>query len=142
VPQGILLLCVPAPTTFADSEDVEALCELHAHLKAAKSNEKKTVELDTKFHSRIAAAGKNRALVLAREPIALLLHQGFTQVAGCVPQAASRQIEAHDYILDGIRAGDVDKAREWARRHIEDFWRGIRLAGLEDQPCHRQPQIN
>lgn len=76
---------------------------------------------------------QNRVLILAREPIALLLYQGFTQVAPKVPQAIRRQIEAHSHLLAAISNRDPEHARLWARRHVEDFWRGIQIAGLEDE---------
>ncbi|WP_238369906.1 FadR/GntR family transcriptional regulator [Heliomarina baculiformis] len=126
---------------FATDAEVTALEELHDALIAAKGNEDETIQLDTRFHSLIAEAGKNRVLSLAREPIALLLYQGFTQVAPKVPQAISRQIEAHSQLLAAIRDRDPERAREWSRRHIEDFWRGIQLAGLEDATPITDPSV-
>ena len=126
---------------FATDAEITALEELHDALIAAKGNEDETIQLDTRFHSLIAEAGKNRVLSLAREPIALLLYQGFTQVAPKVPQAISRQIEAHSQLLAAIRDRDPKRAREWSRRHIEDFWRGIQLAGLEDATPITDPSV-
>lgn len=118
----------------ATPEAVQQLEELHARLIEAEHDEQETIRLDAQFHSLIAEMGQNRVLILAREPIALLLYQGFTQVAPKVPQAFRRQIEAHCRILAAIGTRDPENARLWARRHIEDFWRGIRIAGLEDEP--------
>jgi len=112
---------------------VAQLEELHARLIEAEKDEQETIQLDTQFHTQIAEMSQNRVLILAREPIALLLYQGFTQVAPKVPQAFRRQIEAHSQILAAIGNRDPENARLWARRHIEDFWRGIRIAGLEDE---------
>lgn len=119
---------------LATPEDVEQLEEVHARLIEAQNDEAETIALDTEFHSLIAEIAKNRVLVLAREPVALLLFQGFHRIAPIVPQSFGRQIEAHSHVVAAIRDGDADRAREWARRHIEDFWRGIQIAGLEDQP--------
>lgn len=57
-----------------------------------------------------------------------------------VPRAAGRQVEAHGRLLDGIHSGDAGRVREWVRRHIEDFWRGIRLARLEDRTPVADPR--
>lgn len=117
----------------ATPEAVAQLEDLHVRLIEAEEDEQETIRIDTEFHSLIAEMGQNRVLILAREPIALLLYRGFTQVAPKVPQAFGRQIEAHAHVLAAIRNRDQETARFWARRHIEDFWRGIQIAGLEDE---------
>ena len=77
--------------------------------------------------------GRNRVLGLAREPIALLLFRGFEQIAPFAPKFYKRQIEAHSNIIAALRDRDADRAEKWARMHIEDFWRGAQIAGLEDE---------
>ncbi|SDN83665.1 DNA-binding transcriptional regulator, FadR family [Lutimaribacter pacificus] len=119
---------------LATPEDIEQLDEIHDRLTRAQDSEADTIAIDTEFHSHIAEIGKNRVLVLAREPVALLLFQGFHRITHKVPQSFGRQIEAHSQVVAAIRDGDAERAREWARRHIEDFWRGIQIAGLEDEP--------
>jgi GntR family transcriptional regulator, transcriptional repressor for pyruvate dehydrogenase complex len=125
---------------FATADEISALKNTHTRLTQAQENKAETIELDTRFHSQIADIGKNRVLSLVREPIALLLFQGFTQVAPKVPQAFGRQIVAHGNIIDAISSRNAAQAREWARRHIEDFWRGVQLAGLEDQSPIKIPK--
>lgn len=119
-------------------EEIAELDALHQQLVQARKNIVETIELDTKYHTMIADMGKNRVLSLAREPIALLLYNGFHQVAPRVPQCFDRQIEAHSRVVEAIKARDAETARDWALRHIEDFWRGVNLAGLADQT----PMIN
>jgi GntR family transcriptional regulator, transcriptional repressor for pyruvate dehydrogenase complex len=126
---------------FATADEISALKNTHTQLTQAQENEAETIELDTRFHSQIAEMGENRVLRLAREPIALLLFQGFTQVAPKVPQAVGRQIVAHGNIVDAISSRNAMQAREWARRHIGDFWRGVQLAGLEDQTPIKAPKV-
>jgi DNA-binding FadR family transcriptional regulator len=82
------------------------------------------------FHTRVAQAGKNRVLELAREPIGFLLYSGMEALAPRLPQAPSRQVVAHRHVIEAIRSRDADTARVWMRRHIEDFRRGYELAGL------------
>jgi GntR family transcriptional regulator, transcriptional repressor for pyruvate dehydrogenase complex len=119
----------------ASPENLAKLEDVHARLIAAKHDVPETTKLDTLFHTQLAATGENRVLSLAREPIALLLYQAFSQVAPEIPQAIDRQIEAHSHIVAAVRDKDPERARVWARRHIEDFGRGIKMAGLEkDRP--------
>ncbi len=117
----------------ATDEEVEELEQLHRQLVEAADDTELSIELDTAFHSKIAEISKNRVLSLAREPIALLLFQGFSKVAPHVPQALGRQIVAHGEVLDAIRDRDPERARRWTHRHIEDFWRGIQIARFEDE---------
>ncbi|GGA17359.1 FadR/GntR family transcriptional regulator [Neptunicoccus cionae] len=115
----------------------EALAELkdiHARLVAAKDDVAETTRLDTLFHTQVAEMSQNRVLCLVREPLTLLLYQGFIQITPSVPQAIERQIVAHSQIVDAIEAKDPERARNWAHRHIQDFWRGIQIAGLQDEP--------
>ena len=42
----------------------------------------------------------------------------------------TRQVVAHHHVIEAIRARDPDEARNWMRRHIDDFRRGYVLAGL------------
>jgi DNA-binding FadR family transcriptional regulator len=122
-----------------EAEIAELQC-IHDRLVAAKGDLDRTVQLDTQFHSAIAEYGKNRVLNLAREPIALLLFQGLTQIVQPVPQSYARQITAHGNILNAIRDRDADQASFWARKHIQDFWRGVCIAGLEDAPAIKNPK--
>lgn len=118
----------------ATPEGIAELDAIHARLIAARDDEAQTIAIDTEFHSHVAEMSGNRVLVLAREPIALLLFQGFHRVAPTAPNAFARQIEAHSHVVAAIRDGDPERARAWARRHIEDFWRAVTAAGLEDEP--------
>jgi DNA-binding FadR family transcriptional regulator len=119
---------------LATPETVERLEDTHARFIAVENDVVEATRLDTLFHAQIAEMGENRVLNLAREPIALLLYQGFLQVAPKISQAIDRQKEAHTHILAAIRDNDPDRARDWTRRHIKDFWLGIQMAGLENEP--------
>lgn len=116
----------------AEESEIEALQLVHAQLVAAEGQMAHTIALDEQFHTGVAEMGRNRVLGLAREPIALLLFRGFTQIAPFAPQFYRRQIEAHSNIIGAMRDRDGDRAEKWARMHIEDFWRGAQIARLED----------
>lgn len=123
-------LAAELAATHAESDDLAALDDIHRAMVAAKSEGQASAELDTAFHSRIAAASKNRVLQLAREPIGFLLYSGIDALIPALPRALSRQLVAHDHIIEAIRARDPATARDWMRRHIDDFRRGYELAGL------------
>ncbi|KEJ95159.1 transcriptional regulator, GntR family [Pseudosulfitobacter pseudonitzschiae] len=115
------------------ADEINGLQSLHAETVAAEGMMKRTISLDEDFHTRLADMGRNRVLGLAREPIALLLFRGFEQIAPFAPKFYKRQIEAHSNIIAALRDRDADRAEKWARMHIEDFWRGAQIAGLEDE---------
>jgi DNA-binding FadR family transcriptional regulator len=118
-----------------DEGDLAALEENQRRMSEPGLSAEAQVALDLEFHSAVAAAGRNRALTLAREPIGLLLYSGLSALLPHRPQATGRQIEAHGRIIAAIRAGDADEARDWMRRHITDFRRGYEQAGLPmDRP--------
>lgn len=123
------------------ADEIEQLQKLHADLLAAEGQMARTIALDEQFHTRIADMGKNRVLGLAREPIALLLFRGFAKIAPFAPQFYKRQIEAHSNIIAALRDSDGERAERWARMHIEDFWRGAQLAGLEDASALSPPAV-
>lgn len=117
----------------ATAQEIEALQVLHAGMLTSEGQLERTIALDEQFHTQIAEMGKNRVLGLAREPIALLLFRGFAKIAPSAPKFYKRQIEAHSNIIAALRDGDGERAEKWTRMHIEDFWRGAQLAGLEDE---------
>ncbi len=123
-------LAAELAATHAEADDLAALDKIHAALVAAEGDSKATIELDTAFHSSIAAASKNRVLQLAREPIGFLLYSGFDVLIPKLPQAMPRQVVAHAKIIEAIRNRDPASARDWMHRHIDDFKRGYELAGL------------
>lgn len=127
------MLAARLAAEMAKDDEISALKSLHEELSGAEGNASQTIELDGRFHSQVARIGKNRVLGLAREPVAHLLFRGFAQVAPFVPQFYKRQIEAHSNIVGAIEARDPVRAETWARKHIEDFWRGVQIAGLEDE---------
>lgn len=114
----------------ASDEDIAALVENQRRMVDVVAAGASPVALDTDFHTLIADCTGNRALKLAREPIAFLLYSGLEVLVPHLPQAPHRQIVAHQKVIDAIRARDPETARDWTRRHLEDFRRGYELARL------------
>ena len=86
--------------------------------------------LDTEFHSVVAEAAHNRALLLSREPVGMLLYPAFEMLHPLLPQALGRMLQAHEKIAAAIVAGDTAEAETWMRKHIVDFRRGWEMASL------------
>jgi len=100
--------------------------------KAASVN--RVVELDIEFHNMLAQAARNRALILAREPISLLFMPAGRAI---LPKLKTQQriIDAHRAILQAIEGRDIAGSESWMARHIEDFRRGYERTGLSmDEP--------
>lgn len=123
-------LAAELAATYAEEADLTALDDIHKALVAAEGEGRASAEVDTAFHSQIAAASKNRVLQLAREPIGFLLYSGIDALIPKLPQAMSRQVVAHSHVIEAIRKRDPASARDWMGRHIDDFKRGYVLAGL------------
>lgn len=119
----------------ATARDLAELDRIQSALVEAEGQGDASVELDTAFHSCVAAASKNRVLQMAREPIGFLLYSGIDALIPKLPQAMSRQVVAHHHVIEAIRAKDGATARDWMARHIDDFKRGYIQAGLPlDKP--------
>lgn len=119
----------------ATEADIALLEENQRRMETAMESGRGLVALDLEHHTLVAEAGKNRALQLAREPIALLLYSGLESLLPHLPQAPARQFEAHGRVLAAIRRGEAETARDWARRHIVDFRRGYEMTNLPmDRP--------
>ena len=112
-------------------EQLAALEENLAETRKVVNNARQMAELDVRFHAMVAQASGNRVLQLAREPINPMFQYCIARVAGQLSQAATRNIEANEAILNALRAHDPGEARQWMFRHITDFRRGYEHAGFD-----------
>lgn len=100
---------------------------------------KSILALDLEFHNLIADYSNNRALMLAREPVAMLILPAFETVLPHLPVAGDRLMEAHTIILDALRTREADRAATWMGKHIADLKRGYEIAGVDvDAPINRE----
>lgn len=94
-----------------------------------------SVQLDTAFHTLVATAACNRALLLCRAPVGMLLYPAFEVLIPLLPQAVGRTVAAHQRIAAAIAAGDAAEAELWMQKHVLDFRRGWEMANLSlDMP--------
>ena len=87
------------------------------------------------FHSLVAEATHNQALLLARAPVSLLMRSGYAAIAPVLPQSGPRLLEAHRQVFRALKAHDAESAVAWTRKHLMDHQRGFEFAGLDmNQP--------
>ena len=110
---------------------MEALVQQAADDDAQSQRQSALIELDVQFHALVARAGRNRALMLAREPVSLLYSETLARMQGQLPQMHARNLTAHRHILDALRQRDAERSEQWMRKHIVDFQRGFVLAQLD-----------
>ena len=88
------------------------------------------LEAEIEFHDLVAAATFNNALLLAREPLNQLFYPAFHTVIKKL-LTGERILTSHLNVFDAICANDRKTAEEWMRKHMQDFKRGILMAGLD-----------
>lgn len=94
--------------------------------------------LDADFHRQIAHASHNRAIEIAREPVARLFMPTTGLICAHVPEAPGRMLEAHARLIDAIRERDEAAAQLWMQRHVTDWLKGFRRSGRNpDEPVER-----
>ncbi len=91
---------------------------------------RRCVALDMEFHGLVAEGACNKALLLSREAVGLLLFPAFEILSPLLPQAVGRMLEAHSRIAHAINAANASEADNWMRKHIVDFRRGWEMAKL------------
>ncbi len=92
------------------------------------------VGLDREFHEILAHVSGNRVLILAHEPITKLFIPAGRIILPRL-QTWRRVLDAHRFIHERLAARDRAGARDWMRRHMNDFRKGYELTGLDlDMP--------
>lgn len=125
------VLMMLEPPTAAEAarrrsdDDLRALERNLGATRSAIAAGESVVPLDVEYHSLIAEAVDNRVLLLCREPISALIYPTVDPIMKVNPAAAQRLLDAHQYIFEGIRDRDAERARLWMRKHIEDFRRAF-----------------
>lgn len=133
----MLPLEVRAAELAAERASAEEIAQLEENLEATArclEHEAELVALDVAFHHTIAKASRNRALLLAREPIGQFFYPAFYRVMSRL-NAKDRLLAAHTEIVSGIRRREPKHAALWMEKHIMDFRRGYELANFDiNQP--------
>lgn len=123
----------------AGADQIAALEDNLRQTEAALARGESILALDLEFHNLLADYSSNRALMLAREPVAMLLLPAFETVWPGLPKAGARLMQAHTIILDALRVRDAAKAATWMGKHIADLKRGYDIVGVDlDAPIKRE----
>jgi GntR family transcriptional repressor for pyruvate dehydrogenase complex len=122
--------CAALSAKNRDDELVAVLTENIERTRRGLADTRQSNDLDTEFHALVTRGARNRALLLSREPIGLLLFPAFEILISSLPQAKDRMLVAHEKIVDAIQNADAFESENWMRKHIVDFRRGWEMAKL------------
>jgi GntR family transcriptional repressor for pyruvate dehydrogenase complex len=117
-------------------QDIAALEANLAHTERVADDPAAIANLDTEFHDLVAKSAKNRVLLLAAEPLNLLIFPTTELILRRDLEAAGRRmLQAHHMYVEALRRRDAVSGREWVLRHLRDWRKGFERAGKElDQP--------
>lgn len=87
-------------------------------------------QLDYEFHDLVAEAANNRPMLIARQPISILMMPAAHAILPRL-HTYDRVIVAHGNIISAIRAHDQNEAWEWMHKHSTDFKRGYEEIGFD-----------
>ena len=122
--------CASLSALNRNDDQIAALETNLERTRHSLSNVRHTIELDTEFHTLVSEGARNKALLLAREPIGLLIFPAFEILSPLLPQANGRTLVAHERVFNAIKSADLSEAELWMRKHIVDFRRGWEMAKL------------
>ena len=135
---ALQLATIEAAVEHATVSDISALERNIEDTERALGDPAGVAKLDGEFHTLVGKASHNRVLQLAREPSELLVISSTELILSKVKEGAPRLLQAHRMYVDAIRRADKDAAREWVRRHVNDWRKGFERAGNDlDQPIDR-----
>jgi len=98
------------------AEDLAALRDL-LDTAAATDDDVEFTKLDARFHTRIAAAARNRFLADALERVRAELYVIFLLLPD-TPLWQQRSLEEHERIFIALEEGDAERAARAAARHV------------------------
>jgi GntR family transcriptional repressor for pyruvate dehydrogenase complex len=118
-----------------DDDQISMLEDNLRETEEAVAAGKSILELDDAFHTLIAEIAGNKALLLAREPIAQLFYPALATLFAHPSNHTGprRLVEAHRHVLNALKARSSETAELWMRRHIIDFRRGYENCGFNLQ---------
>jgi GntR family transcriptional regulator, transcriptional repressor for pyruvate dehydrogenase complex len=114
--------------TNEDLAQIVTACEKFA---SGNAETEVAVQVAAEFFRTVGRATHNQVLVLAQEPLLLLLAPSLRVMIDKVPQARSRIITAQRRMTDALKARDIEGARSWMAKHIRDFRKGYEIARID-----------
>lgn len=114
-------------------DGTELLQDLKANLAQTKKhmdNPSVLAALDVDFHTTLAHATRNGAMIMAYEPVGQLIYASTQQVFESATIAAQRLYDAHSILVDALERKDRERALSWMKKHILDFEKGLSAADV------------
>jgi GntR family transcriptional regulator, transcriptional repressor for pyruvate dehydrogenase complex len=123
----------------ATRQDIAALEINIAKTESVADDPVAIAALEAEFHTILARATANRILVLAGEPLKLLVAPTTELIlAANLDLGGPRLLQAHRMYVDALRQRDAEAGRDWARRHLCDWRKGFEQVGKDlNQPVDR-----
>jgi GntR family transcriptional regulator, transcriptional repressor for pyruvate dehydrogenase complex len=120
------------------SDDLlRTLKENLAETKKAMKHPKKLARLDMEFHTHLAHATQNNAMIMAYEPIGQLIYASTQQIFEKASIGAQRLYDAHAILVQALEENDRTKALSWMKKHILDFEKGLMACNVDfDAPVN------
>jgi len=120
--------------------DLQRLSLAEQQFKDDNTDSSMAVDQVVEFFRQLGEATHNPALMLAQEPLILLLAPSLRAMIDRVSQARSRICSAQSRLVDAVRAGNGEEAATWMAKHIRDFKKGYEIAGIsQDDPVSDGP---
>ena len=123
--------------TRRTNEDLKAISDAFQEMARAVESGEVGAESDIRFHHAIAAATKNKLFESAMEALAAHTLQGITVTRNLSLRVGRRRLETvqaeHKLIIDAIRNGNPDDARDAMRSHIDNARNRILSESVEPQ---------
>ena len=142
--EAALVLEPACASLCAQNRSDELVTAIKSNLQRTRQfidDARRCTEFDTEFHSLVAEGARNKALLLSREPVGVMLNSAFDRLCPLLPQASGRMLRAHQQVAKAISEGDSDEAALWMRKHIVDFRRGWEMASLSLDSTVDLPRI-
>jgi len=124
-------MCARLAAERITADELAALERNLAHTAELVQAGESPISATIEFHSLVAEATHNQALLLARAPVSLLMRSGYSAIAPALPQSGPRLLEAHRQVFESLRQRDAESAVAWTRKHLMDHRRGFEVAGLD-----------
>jgi GntR family transcriptional regulator, transcriptional repressor for pyruvate dehydrogenase complex len=102
----------------ARPEDLLAMRSELERMRARLVSPDGYIDADVQFHNHLARGTANQVLLRMIEPIGELLRAS-RQVSASRPGSARRALQEHEAILQAVAAGNVQRAREAMRAHLQ-----------------------
>lgn len=101
-------------------EDLNGMAEIVSEMEACCDNEEGFKNADFKFHNEMARLTKNRVIEALAKLLYQMVGEWFPRTYNIIcnnPKIAKRTLNAHQKIIEGLKAHDKTRAKAYMSRH-------------------------